>query len=112
VWCAFSCRCLSGPILFRGHRWQRSLTGYHNQVHVNVGSGRTPLLASPEWHRMTYVPRNDTRLIKKLFLKIAWFPKSDFRIHRDVDEICALLWYYAAPCGNPSPTFRHYVSVP
>jgi hypothetical protein len=35
---------------------------------------------------------------------------SGFR--RDVDEICALLGYYAAPSGNPSPTFRDNVSVP
>ena len=35
---------------------------------------------------------------------------SGFR--RDVDEICALLGYYAASCGNPLPTFRYNVSVP
>jgi hypothetical protein len=29
---------------------------------------------------------------------------SGFR--RDVDEICALLVYYAASSGNPLPTFR------
>jgi hypothetical protein len=34
---------------------------------------------------------------------------SGFR--RDVDEICALLGYYAAPCGNCLPTFRDNVSV-
>jgi hypothetical protein len=27
-------------------------------------------------------------------------------------EICALLGYYAAPSGNPLPTFRDNVSVP
>ena len=28
------------------------------------------------------------------------------------DEICALLGYYAASCGNCLPTFRDHVSVP
>jgi hypothetical protein len=32
-------------------------------------------------------------------------------LRRDVDEICALLGYYAASNGNPSATFRHEVSV-
>jgi hypothetical protein len=31
---------------------------------------------------------------------------------RDVDEICALLGYYAASCGNPLRTFRDNGSVP
>jgi hypothetical protein len=31
--------------------------------------------------------------------------------HSNVDEICALLGYYAASCGNCLPTFRD-VSVP
>jgi hypothetical protein len=35
---------------------------------------------------------------------------SGFR--RDVNEICGLLWYYAASCGNCLPTFRNNVSVP
>jgi hypothetical protein len=35
---------------------------------------------------------------------------SGFR--RDVDEICALLGYYAASNGNHLPTFRDNVSVP
>jgi hypothetical protein len=35
---------------------------------------------------------------------------SGFR--RDVDEIRALLGYYAASCGNCLPTFRDNVSVP
>jgi hypothetical protein len=35
---------------------------------------------------------------------------SGFR--RDVDEICALLGYYAASSGNPLPTFPDNVSVP
>jgi hypothetical protein len=35
---------------------------------------------------------------------------SGFR--RDVDEIYALLGYYAASCGNSLPTFRDNVSVP
>jgi hypothetical protein len=35
---------------------------------------------------------------------------SGFR--RDVDDICALLGYYAASCGNCLPTFRDNVSVP
>jgi hypothetical protein len=30
----------------------------------------------------------------------------------DVDEICALLGYYAASGGNPLPTFWDNVSVP
>jgi hypothetical protein len=35
---------------------------------------------------------------------------SGFR--SDVDEICALLGYYAASCGNCLPTFRDNVWVP
>jgi hypothetical protein len=35
---------------------------------------------------------------------------SGFR--RDVDEICALLGYYAASCGNCLPTFQDNLSVP
>jgi hypothetical protein len=35
---------------------------------------------------------------------------SGFR--RDVDDICALLGYYAASSGNPLPTFRDKVSIP
>jgi hypothetical protein len=35
---------------------------------------------------------------------------SGFR--RDADEICALLGYYAASCGNCLTTFRDNVSVP
>jgi hypothetical protein len=31
--------------------------------------------------------------------------------HRDVDEICDLLGYYAVSCGNCLPTFRDNVSV-
>jgi hypothetical protein len=31
---------------------------------------------------------------------------------RDVDDICALLGYYTASCGNSLPTFRGNVSVP
>jgi hypothetical protein len=31
---------------------------------------------------------------------------------RDVDEICALLGYYAASCSNCLPTFGDNVSVP
>jgi hypothetical protein len=31
---------------------------------------------------------------------------------RDVDEICGLLGYYTASCGNYLPTFRDNVSVP
>jgi hypothetical protein len=34
------------------------------------------------------------------------------RFRRDVDDICALLGYYAASCGNCLPTFRDNVSVP
>jgi hypothetical protein len=30
----------------------------------------------------------------------------------DVDEICALVGYYVASCGNCLPTFRDYVSAP
>jgi hypothetical protein len=32
--------------------------------------------------------------------------------HRDIDEICAILEYYAASTSNPSPTFRDNISVP
>jgi hypothetical protein len=32
--------------------------------------------------------------------------------HRDVAEICTLLGYYAASCGNCLPTFRDNVLVP
>jgi hypothetical protein len=35
---------------------------------------------------------------------------SGFR--SDFDEICVLLGYYAASCGNFLPTFRDNVSVP
>jgi hypothetical protein len=35
---------------------------------------------------------------------------SGFR--RDVDEICGLLGYYTASCGNCLPTFRDNTSVP
>jgi hypothetical protein len=35
---------------------------------------------------------------------------SGFR--RDVDDICTLLGYYAASCGNCLSTFRDNVSVP
>jgi hypothetical protein len=35
---------------------------------------------------------------------------SGFR--HDVDDICALLGYYATSCGNCLPTFRDNVSVP
>jgi hypothetical protein len=35
---------------------------------------------------------------------------SGFR--RDVDEICALLGYYAALGGSSVPTFRDYLTVP
>jgi hypothetical protein len=35
---------------------------------------------------------------------------SGFR--RDVDQICALLEYYAALSGNSVPTFRDNLSVP
>jgi hypothetical protein len=31
---------------------------------------------------------------------------------RDVNDICALLGYYAASSGNPSPTFQDNPSVP
>jgi hypothetical protein len=31
---------------------------------------------------------------------------------RYIDEICALLGYYEASCGNPLPTFRDNISVP
>jgi hypothetical protein len=36
----------------------------------------------------------------------SWTPRLYlyFRFHRDVDEICALLGYYAASCGNCLPT--------
>ena len=33
-------------------------------------------------------------------------------LRRGVDEICGLLGYYAASCGNCLPTFRDNVSVP
>ena len=36
--------------------------------------------------------------------------ESDFR--RDVDEICALMGYYAASSGNRLPTFRDNLSLP
>jgi hypothetical protein len=35
---------------------------------------------------------------------------SGFR--RDVGEVCGLLGYYTASCGNYLPTFRDNVSVP
>jgi hypothetical protein len=42
--------------------------------------------------------------------KIKYDPELGFR--RDVDEICALLGYYAASSGNSVPTFRDNLSVP
>ena len=33
-------------------------------------------------------------------------------VRRDVYQICALLGYYAASCGNCLPTFRDDISVP
>jgi hypothetical protein len=35
-----------------------------------------------------------------------------FGFRRDVDEICGLLGYYTALCGNYLPKFRDNVSVP
>jgi hypothetical protein len=32
--------------------------------------------------------------------------------HRDVDDNCAILGYYATSNDNPLPTFRDNVSVP
>jgi hypothetical protein len=43
-------------------------------------------------------------------MRVAYILISGFR--RDVDEICALLRYYAVSCGNCLPTFRDNVSVP
>jgi hypothetical protein len=51
--------------------------------------------------------------IPKLWCVFSWrylHRTSGFR--RDVDEISTLLGYYAAPTGNPLPTFRDNVSVP
>jgi hypothetical protein len=50
----------------------------------------------------TVLPRETNRLMLTLM--------SFFR--RDVVEICVLLGYYAALCGNCIPTFRDNVSVP
>jgi hypothetical protein len=32
-------------------------------------------------------------------------------VSRDIEEICALVGYYRASCGNCSPTFRGNVTV-
>jgi hypothetical protein len=50
-------------------------------------------------------PQRITEIYTNLFILIA-----DFR--RDVDEICALLRYYAASCGNCLPTSQDNVSAP
>jgi hypothetical protein len=50
--------------------------------------------------------RNFVPQINHRFLSVI----SGFR--RNVDEIYALLGYYAAPNGKPLPTFRYNVSVP
>jgi len=36
----------------------------------------------------------------------------DFSFRRDVDEICALLGYYAVCSGNSAQTFRDKLLVP
>jgi hypothetical protein len=49
----------------------------------------------------------------KLFSQIEAKPISKISGFRhDVDELCALLGYYAASSGNPLPTFRDNVSLP
>jgi hypothetical protein len=53
------------------------------------------------YHMSTLLPKNKSRSKQLL--------TSGFR--RDVDEICALLGYYAASCGNCLPIFRDNVSV-
>jgi hypothetical protein len=35
----------------------------------------------------------------------------DFRLRREVDEICPLLGYYAAYSGKSLPKFRYNISV-
>jgi hypothetical protein len=51
-----------------------------------------------------------TPCVAHTFLCNKQFAISGFR--RDTDEICALLGYYTASCGNSLPTFRDNVSVP
>jgi hypothetical protein len=58
--------------------------------------------------RLSHSPQIVETLIK-IRLTQLWFVISDFR--RDADEICALLGCYAAPNGNPLPTFRGNLSV-
>ena len=56
------------------------------------------------------VPRIwDDRMFRNVGNKLT-FLISGFR--RDVEEICALLGYYAASCGHCLPTFRDNISVP
>jgi hypothetical protein len=50
---------------------------------------------------------------KALFWNIAKIFESLISgLRRDVDEICAVLGYYPASCGNCLPTYRDNVSVP
>jgi hypothetical protein len=47
-----------------------------------------------------------------LILRINQRDTRDSKPPRDVDDICALLGYYAALCGGSVPTFREIPSVP
>jgi hypothetical protein len=55
------------------------------------------------WHRIHHF-NNETENASCLFV-ISYF-------RHDVDEICALLGYYASSNGNPLQTFRDNISVP
>jgi hypothetical protein len=56
------------------------------------------------------IPRNVSRLMPFYLTNLIPCVISGFR--RDVNEICALLGYYAAYSGNSVPTFRGNLSVP
>jgi hypothetical protein len=50
--------------------------------------------------------------ILETYMKIFWKNLFLVAIGKNIGHICALLGYYAASNGNPSPTFRDNVSVP
>ena len=92
----------------------------------NIGSSKTILFQGVRelrgfdtvllwklWQNL-YIDNSRTLLNCQLFNRWpeSWCLGLDLIFRRDVDEICNLLGYYAASCGNCLPTFRNNVSVP
>jgi hypothetical protein len=69
-------------------------------------SGSNPRTLGPVASTLTTSPPRSTNFKYITVLTLI----AGFR--RDVDEICGLLGYYTASCGNCLPTFRDNVSVP